>query len=270
MSAHCGTTLNVVCTTGGWHEDGQEQEQWPEAPYAGWRSQQQQQLMQQSRAAVHQQQPRQQQPQPQQPPDQRAQQGAQQQGPNRANQLLPNSTMSAPTLLSVPVLKVGLHQQQQQPPRNQPGTGLPNSLQPLSSIGVPRLQISLSTGALGHVPAGAANRTSSNGGTGGSRLLGNPALQLLAQRAAAGVKAQARTGRGKKGGADSDAEDGWTEEQSRALLAAYQQVDPTHPRFWQEVAAHVPGHSAGEILAVCMPRERQTPDEAFAKVKDPQ
>ncbi|KAL6745831.1 hypothetical protein V8C86DRAFT_2964539 [Haematococcus lacustris] len=57
-----------------------------------------------------------------------------------------------------------------------------------------------------------------------------------------------------------EAEDEWDSSQVQALTAAYHSVDPTHPRFWQEVAAQVPGRTAAECFSRMFDRHK-TPEE---------
>ncbi|GFH33374.1 uncharacterized protein HaLaN_32739, partial [Haematococcus lacustris] len=52
----------------------------------------------------------------------------------------------------------------------------------------------------------------------------------------------------------------WDSSQVQALTAAYHSVDPTHPRFWQEVAAQVPGRTAAECFSRMFDRHK-TPEE---------
>ncbi|KAJ9524513.1 hypothetical protein QJQ45_019589 [Haematococcus lacustris] len=55
-------------------------------------------------------------------------------------------------------------------------------------------------------------------------------------------------------------QDEWDSSQVQALTAAYHSVDPTHPRFWQEVAAQVPGRTAAECFSRMFDRHK-TPEE---------
>lgn len=118
---------------------------------------------------------------------------------------------------------------------------------------------SLPTSEITGYAAGAAGATST--GTAAPGTSAAVGAQLPAQGA---TQLAADVGPSNASQLQLEADDQWTEDQVKALQAAYFKVEPTHPFFWQEVARHVPGRTATQCFSKMFDAHKSPEERAKA------